>query len=166
MSQHGGQDWTADEQALVTQLWAEGHSMGQIARRIGRSKNSVVGKAHRLGLPSRPSPIQRAGYVPSKRAKRARRAGSVTLAPLASLVAAPKPPRKSPVPAPIRAPKTESPAEIRPGRVEPCCFIMSVKPVRYCDSPSMGGRPYCPAHWAICHTGTRASDPLAARVVA
>jgi GcrA cell cycle regulator len=144
--------------------------MGQIARRIGRSKNSVVGKVHRMGLPERPSPIQRAGYVPSPRAKRARVPGSVTLAPLASVVvvSAPKPPRKSPVPPPIRAPKTESPAEIRPGRVEPCCYVVSGsgRKALYCNQPSIPGKSYCLRCWAICHTGTRASDPLAGRVVA
>jgi GcrA cell cycle regulator len=98
MSQYGSPDWTADEIALLERLWAEGHSMGQIGRITGRGKNAVVGKVHRLGLPGRPSPIQQAGYVPARRAKRARLPGSVTLAPLASVVAAAKPPRKLPLP--------------------------------------------------------------------
>ena len=31
----------------------------EIGRRMGISKNAVVGKAHRLNLPARPSPIRR-----------------------------------------------------------------------------------------------------------
>ena len=42
-------------------LWDEGHSTGKIAARLGVSKNSIVGKAHRLALPGRPSPICLAG---------------------------------------------------------------------------------------------------------
>ena len=52
-------DWTED---LITQLrlfWDEGHSTAEIGRRLGVSKNAVVGKAHRLELPARPSPIRR-----------------------------------------------------------------------------------------------------------
>jgi hypothetical protein len=41
--------------------WAAGHSTSQIAHRLGVSKNAVVGKAHRLDLPARPSPIIRGG---------------------------------------------------------------------------------------------------------
>jgi GcrA cell cycle regulator len=52
-------DFTDLEIAEVRALWAEGHSTAEIGRRLGRSKNSVVGKSHRLCLPLRPSPIKR-----------------------------------------------------------------------------------------------------------
>jgi len=38
-------------------LWAEGHSAAQIGRKMGLSKNSVMGRVHRLKLAGRPSPI-------------------------------------------------------------------------------------------------------------
>lgn len=38
-------------------MWLAGASARIIANALGTSKNSVVGKAHRLGLPNRPSPI-------------------------------------------------------------------------------------------------------------
>ena len=47
---------------LVTQLsslWQQGHSTAEIGRRLGISKNAVVGKAHRLSLDPRPSPLKR-----------------------------------------------------------------------------------------------------------
>lgn len=38
-------------------LWAEGHSSTEIGRMMGATKNMVIGKVHRLGLPSRQSPV-------------------------------------------------------------------------------------------------------------
>ncbi|MEN0076338.1 MAG: GcrA family cell cycle regulator, partial [Paracraurococcus sp.] len=52
-------DWTAEAIDQLRSLWAEGHSTAEIGRRMGISKNAVVGKAHRLNLPARPSPIRR-----------------------------------------------------------------------------------------------------------
>ena len=52
-------DWSPEAIAQLTQLWNEGLSTAQIGLRIGVTKNSVVSKAHRVGLPERPSPIMR-----------------------------------------------------------------------------------------------------------
>jgi GcrA cell cycle regulator len=38
--------------------------MTEIARKIGVGKNHVAGKAHRLGMPGRPSPIKRGVEIP------------------------------------------------------------------------------------------------------
>ena len=46
----------------LIELWDEGHSTEEIGRRLGVTKNAVVGAAHRLDLPARPSPIGR-GHV-------------------------------------------------------------------------------------------------------
>ncbi len=45
-------DWTDDRVALLKQLWGIGLSAAMIAARIGGgvTKNSVIGKAHRLNL--------------------------------------------------------------------------------------------------------------------
>ena len=51
--------WTDEKIAELKRLWLEGKSTGEIGKIIGMSKNAVVGKAHRLGLESRPSPIKR-----------------------------------------------------------------------------------------------------------
>lgn len=53
-----GMSWTDERIQELTRLWQEGHSASEIGKRLGVSKNSVVGKAHRLKLPSRPSPIK------------------------------------------------------------------------------------------------------------
>jgi len=42
--------WTEDRIAIVTREWTNGHSAGQIALKIGCTRNAVIGKVHRLGL--------------------------------------------------------------------------------------------------------------------
>ena len=41
--------WDANDVALLKQLWAEGHSAGQIASRLSHSRNAVSAKLKRLG---------------------------------------------------------------------------------------------------------------------
>lgn len=50
-------DWTDDAKRRLRALWDDGHSTAEIGRRLMCSKNAVVGKAHRLSLPARPSPL-------------------------------------------------------------------------------------------------------------
>lgn len=56
-----GMEWTDEIIAQLKELWGEGLSTAEIGRRLSITKNAVVGKAHRLGLPPRPSPIRRDG---------------------------------------------------------------------------------------------------------
>lgn len=52
--------WTEARISRLTKLWTEGSSASQIATAFGDiTRNAVIGKAHRLGLSSRPSPIRR-----------------------------------------------------------------------------------------------------------
>ena len=52
--------WTDEKVAKLKELWGKGNTAAQIASIIGGiSRNAVIGKAHRLGLSSRPSPIKR-----------------------------------------------------------------------------------------------------------
>jgi GcrA cell cycle regulator len=50
--------WTSDRIDALAKLWTEGLSTAEIGRRLGVTKNSVVGKAHRLALEPRPSPLK------------------------------------------------------------------------------------------------------------
>jgi GcrA cell cycle regulator len=63
-------EWTDDRIRKLRQLWSEGHSTAEIGRRMGISKNAVVGKAHRLDLPARPSPIRTGGAPRAPRVPR------------------------------------------------------------------------------------------------
>jgi len=76
--------WTADKIERLRELWRDqALSACEIGRRLGMSKNAVVGKAHRLNLPGRPSPNRTAA------APRPERAPRRTLPPLAALRATP-----------------------------------------------------------------------------
>ena len=51
--------WTEDRIATLTKMWEGGATASQIADELGGvSRNAVIGKAHRLGLKSRPSPVK------------------------------------------------------------------------------------------------------------
>lgn len=46
--------WTEARASAVKQLWADGLSASQIAMRLGGvTRNAVIGKVHRMGLPNR-----------------------------------------------------------------------------------------------------------------
>lgn len=80
-------EWSDEVISQLRALWDEGHSTAEIGRRLGVTKNAIVGKAHRLDLPARPSPIRRdPDAVPVRRAP-VRRVEGPTLPPLPSAVA-------------------------------------------------------------------------------
>lgn len=51
--------WTDEMIDQLRAMWFEGLTTGEIGKRLGVSKNSIVGKVHRLGLSGRPSPIKK-----------------------------------------------------------------------------------------------------------
>lgn len=98
-------DWTETTIARLRHLWAGPDSTIAIGVKLGVSKNAVVGKAHRIGLPSRPSPIERRLAAPAGKSRRARRIvpePKNSLPRLASLPAAPASPA-APIAAPVAA---------------------------------------------------------------
>ena len=63
--------WTDERIDRLKTMWAEGSTASHIAELLGGvSRNAVIGKAHRLGLESRPSPVK-AGEEKAKKAKAA-----------------------------------------------------------------------------------------------
>ncbi|MEE9433436.1 MAG: GcrA family cell cycle regulator [Sphingorhabdus sp.] len=51
--------WTDERIDQLKDLWEKGLTASQIAEELGGvSRNAVIGKAHRLGLKSRPSPVK------------------------------------------------------------------------------------------------------------
>ncbi len=51
--------WTDERVALLKRLWGEGKTAAEIAKALGGvTRNAVIGKAHRLKLSNRISPIQ------------------------------------------------------------------------------------------------------------
>ena len=49
--------WDQSKLKELEDLWKEGHPISKIGEMLGVSRNSVAGKAHRMGLPKRTSPI-------------------------------------------------------------------------------------------------------------
>src|SRR4028119_2165850 len=51
--------WTDESIYRLRGMWPRGMTASQIAEELGAvSRNAVIGKAHRLGLQSRPSPVK------------------------------------------------------------------------------------------------------------
>lgn len=77
-------DWSDERVERLKSLWLEGKSASQIAEILGGvTRNAVIGKAHRLGLDSRPSPIRRSATprpeAPPRRRAEPQRAGATVL---------------------------------------------------------------------------------------
>ena len=62
--------WNDENIAQLRELWDEGLPTAQIGRLLGVTKNAVVGKAHRIGLERRPSPIRRIASKPDRKKAR------------------------------------------------------------------------------------------------
>lgn len=83
--------WTDERIEKLTKMWEGGATASQIAEELGGvSRNAVIGKAHRLGLKARPSPVK-----PNEKEPAA--------------AAAPKPPKAEAAPKPAPAPRAETP---------------------------------------------------------
>ncbi|KQM22272.1 GcrA family cell cycle regulator [Novosphingobium sp. Leaf2] len=92
--------WTDERIEKLTKMWEGGSTASQIAEDLGGvSRNAVIGKAHRLGLKARPSPVK----ANEKPARPAAPAG-VTAA------AAPRKPKPEAAPAPSEPVAERAPA--------------------------------------------------------
>ena len=129
--------WPDQTIADLLALWEEGLSASTIGRRIGKSKNAVIGKAHRLGLPSRPTPIQ----PPAPPKPQPVRVKRTSLPSLPSVAAAPVVHIPSP----------------RPSRMarETCRWVLSApgeRPLLFCEDAAVSyNKPYCAAHCALAY---------------
>lgn len=61
--------WTDERVALLKKMWGEGKTAAEIAKELGGvTRNAVIGKAHRLKLSNRLSPIQQNNKKPVAKA--------------------------------------------------------------------------------------------------
>ena len=144
-------DWNEETIARIRALWAEGHTTAEIGRRMGISKNAVVGKAHRLNLPARPSPIRRTpGEKRSAPRQTVRRVTGPTLPMLASMERQP-----------LKAPVVLRPVPVQPrpvGRVSSCCWPLGepgTPEFHFCGDPTVPAKPYCEEHVAVAYVKVR-----------
>ena len=99
--------WTEERIDRLKAMWTKGATASQIAEELGGvSRNAVIGKAHRLGLESRPSPVkpgeEKEKKAPAKSAA-APKAAKPAPAKAAPAAAAPREPVAD-------APRTAAPA--------------------------------------------------------
>jgi GcrA cell cycle regulator len=172
--------WDDETIRLLRDLWTQGHSTAEIGRRLNVSKNAIVGKAHRLDLEARPSPIRRDVVKPAAdRPAAYPRMGGPTLPPLASAnvsaLLSPSPPTNvqplrapvvlgprpmSPAPSAQPAPRPAMPAApVQTRRSAPsCCWPIGepgTKTFRFCDDTSVPGKPYCDEHAKLAYVRIR-----------
>ncbi len=142
-------EWTDERISELTRLWNDGLSTAEIGKVLGISKNAVVGKAHRLRLAARPSPIRRMAVRPAtprlpRVARPAALPQSATMTP--QVAAAP------PAPAAVRPPRVEVPAAQLSNQR---CMWPVGHPgdgdFHFCGDRALVGRPYCAPHCAVAY---------------
>ena len=165
-----GSSWTDASTARLRELWNEGLSTADIGQRLNLSKNAVIGKAHRLDLPSRPSPIRRVTdgarwplHQPRRLPRAAKAAYARTSSTLPKLLCLQKATclsalvhdrllaQESTPPSWPQALSSPSAIkhEVQHRRSQPCSWPIGDpgKPgFRFCDAPAVPGKPYCLEH--------------------
>src|SRR5512143_2598415 len=107
--------WTEERIEKLTKMWEGGATASQIADELGGvSRNAVIGKAHRLGLKARPSPVKPNAKEGGASAPAAKPAKVAEATPRAATAPRPSPAAPAmPRPAPSAAP-TSAPGEGQP----------------------------------------------------
>jgi len=124
--------WTPAEDSDLARMWLDGRKVRDIAKTMGRSKNSCISRAHRIGLPGRPSPImRRPGGAAGVKVSRQRTVRMVAAAPAV-------------VPEPVTV--------FLPPRASTCQWIEGdPADQRFCDAPTIARSVYCGIHHARCY---------------
>lgn len=163
--------WSDADADKLAELWAEGLSGSEIAKLLGVTRNSVIGKVHRLGLPKRSEAVGRANIAASQRARYAGQPRRTTISP--ARIIGPRKPKLQGAPTVKRAPPTPRPQVIhtfvdvttaRPWLTREfgeCAFpAIGVGADTYscCAKTDLGER-YCPAHRAIVYRPAPAPEP-------
>lgn len=138
--------WTPEVFEAMKLMWTEGKSAAEIGRKLGFSRNAVLGKIHRHNLEKllpRHS-VPKSTVPPEHRAKRRRR-----VLPSLPALKAVKPLRAAPPPA---APDATRVSILD---VTGCKWAMTAAPPHlFCNGDRVEGRPYC------AHHESRAVNPL------
>ena len=160
--------WTEETTATAGKLWLDGFSASQIAKQLGEglTRNSVIGKLHRMGLmraePTDPSALaaeRRQANAESCRKARARRAAEVQPAPAKPVK---KPPAVFGAASPVPKPPTPLKQDGVPGPHSTTLLLIGrcrcMYPVGtatgadqlFCGEPAQPGRSYCAGHARVC----------------
>ena len=98
--------WTDERIERLKSLWTKGMTASHIADELGGvSRNAVIGKAHRLGLQSRPSPVKPNEPEPKPKAKAKEKPQPAPAEAKSPAAEAPRPAPPKPAPKPAPAPE-------------------------------------------------------------
>lgn len=131
-------DWTPEQISQLTRMWNDGLSTAEIGKRLGISKNAVVGKAHRLHLDSRPSPIKRVGPRPA-------------IIPRQAPHPARQPAHTHSAPAPAREPTPPRVVELSSQTCRWPIGHPGDPGFHFCTERAIQGKPYCVEHAAMAY---------------
>lgn len=141
--------WTDERVAILKKLWGEGRTAAEIAKELGGvTRNAVIGKAHRLKLSSRVSPIQQN----NKKSTKSVETKKVTAKKKAPAKPAPRTKTKTNIDADkIMAGDGFSLAELR----EKMCRWPIGDPkdedFKFCGCKAVAGIPYCAEHAKVAY---------------
>ncbi len=113
--------WTDERIEKLTKMWEGGSTASQIAEELGGvSRNAVIGKAHRLGLTARPSPVtaQEREAEPAEAPVAAKPSAPPPAAKVAPPVTQAAAPRPAAAPMPSRA-APSAPVEVAAAVAQP-----------------------------------------------
>lgn len=135
------QRWPDDRATRLDQLWRVGWSAGKIAYEMDITRNSVIGKAHRMGLTADDKPDIIIGLTGEERKHQQLRH--------------PGPRVSRPLPAPPSVPPDSLDLRLEELTSKTCKYPYGDRaPYLFCGSTSMDGSPYCGFHSALAYRGT------------
>ena len=154
--------WTDERIATLRRLWGDGLSASQIAGRFGDvTRNSIIGKAHRLGLSGRATSAK-----PPKKFREAsayRKAAQPRPTPKVTVKSLIKQFREDPEvlamlarPAVDDVPKILSTADLE---THHCRWIPGEPGTGYCGEHKADGLPYCKRHAVLAYAPAQPTKP-------
>jgi GcrA cell cycle regulator len=135
-------EWPDERTALLLKLYPTGLSTKLMAARCDVTKSAVIGKIHRMKLPARAKPTGRDKEWWERRKAQKAAAPPPQRAPRQKPTIAAPPPQAAPV------------VPFMPRRSEPCCWVIGEpagRRTRFCEVPSLPGKPLCAEHYAIAY---------------
>ena len=155
--------WTAERIGVLRAQWASGTSVRDIARLLGSTRNTIIGKAHRMELPMHvgsvlhpDAPRKRAEKKPKEVKPRAIRTRIVRVRRVAAVIApASAPPQPLPPPPPDGAPV---PLRLSFAALEArhCRYSVSAEsPHFFCGHERKGKSAFCAFHHGLCYEPLR-----------
>ena len=140
--------WTEDRVSLLKKLWGDGHTAAEIAKQLGGvTRNAVIGKAHRLKLSNRVSPIQQNKKPANKNTQR-----KVVEKEKITTSATPK--STTPTTSALKSPSPEnlySLTELQPRMCRWPSGDPREEDFGFCGERTISGIPYCAEHAKVAY---------------